>query len=139
MSPVARRIVYVGLYEALAIVFASLGLALFSGEAVDHTGPLAIMCSLVAVAWNFVFNSLFERWEAGRPGGRGFLRRAAHAIGFEFGLVVLLVPVLAWWLDASLVEALVYDLALTVFFVVYTFVFTRAFDAAFGLPASVRT
>jgi len=42
----------------------------------------------------------------------------------------------AWWLDVSLWQALVMDLGLVVFFLVYTFVFNWAFDAVFGLPAS---
>jgi hypothetical protein len=36
----------------------------------------------------------------------------------------------------SLWEALVMDLGLVVFFLVYTFVFNWAFDAVFGLPVS---
>ena len=42
----------------------------------------------------------------------------------------------AWWLDVSLWDALVMDLGLVVFFLIYTFVFNWAFDAIFGLPAS---
>ena len=45
-------------------------------------------------------------------------------------------PTIAWWLDISLWQALLMDLGLVVFFLVYTFVFNWAFDAIFGLPAS---
>ena len=67
---------------------------------------------------------------------RSLRRRIAHAIGFEGGLIAFLVPVFAWWLGVSLWDALVMDLGLVVFFLVYTFVFNWAFDAVFGLPAS---
>ncbi len=68
--------------------------------------------------------------------GRSLAQRAAHAIGFEGGLVVTLVPFFAWWLDISLWQAFVLDLGLLLFFLVYTFVFNWVFDRAFGLPAS---
>jgi uncharacterized membrane protein len=139
MSPVVRRVVYALSYEAIGVVLVSLGLTLFSGHAVVDTGAFAIASSLVAVAWNYVFNSFFEAWEARQVvRGRGFVRRAVHAVGFELGLTILLVPLLAWWLDMSLLEALLYDLTLVLFFVVYTYLFNLGFDRVFGLPASAR-
>ena len=63
-------------------------------------------------------------------------RRVAHALGFEAGLVVMLVPLFAWWLGVSLWQAFVLDLGLIVFFLVYTYVFNLGFDRVFGLPAS---
>ena len=50
--------------------------------------------------------------------------------------MAFLVPTIAWWLDITLWQALLMDLGLVVFFLVYTFVFNWAFDAIFGLPAS---
>lgn len=139
MSPVLRRIIYALSYEAIGVVLVALGLTLFSGHAVTDTGAFAVASSLIAVAWNYVFNTLFEAWESRQPvRGRSFLRRAVHAVGFELGLTVLLVPLLAWWLDMGLLEALLYDLTLVLFFVVYTFLFNLGFDAVFGLPASAR-
>ena len=139
MSPIVRRVVHALLFEAIGVVLVSLGLTLFSGHAVVDTGLFAVASSLVAMAWNYVFNTLFERWEARQTvRGRGVLRRAVHAVGFELGLTVLLVPLLAWWLDLSLLEALLYDLTLVLFFVVYSYLFNLGFDHVFGLPESAR-
>src|SRR6187402_1103674 len=132
-----RRVVYVGLYEAIAIVVVTWGLMLGSGEGWVTTGALAIVTSAVAVAWNLVFTHLFERWEARQAvRGRSVGRRVAHAIGFEGGLVLWLVPLMAWWFGVSLWRALVMDLGLVVFFLGYTFVFNWVFDLLFGLPES---
>lgn len=137
MQGIKRRVVYISLYEGIAIVVASVGLALMSGQGLGHSGVLAVIASAIAVVWNLSFNALFERWEARQAvRGRSFGRRVAHAIGFEGGLVTLLVPTIAWWLNISLWDALVMDLGLVVFFLVYTFVFNWAFDSIFGLPAS---
>ena len=132
-----RRIVYVTLYELIAIVATSIGLSVFSDSSVERACVAAVVSSAIAVVWNVVFNTLFERWEARQSvRGRGLARRAAHAIGFEGGLVVTLVPFFAWWLDISLWQAFVLDLGLLLFFLVYTFVFNWVFDRVFGLPAS---
>ena len=99
----------------------------------------AVAASAIAVVWNLIFNTLFERWESRQVRrGRSVGRRIAHAIGFEGGLVFTLVPLFAWWLEISLWQAFVLDLGLIVFFLVYTFVFNLLFDRIFGLPTSAQ-
>jgi uncharacterized membrane protein len=137
MQGIRRKIVYVTLYEAIAIAICTVGFALASGQDLGRASALSVACSVTAVLWNLVFNHLFERWEARQTvRGRSVARRVAHAIMFEGGLVVMLVPLIAWWLDVSLWHALVMDLGLLFFFLGYTFVFTWAFDRVFGLPAT---
>ena len=137
MQGIQRKIVYVGLYEGIAILCASVGLAALSGAGAGTSTALAAATSVIAVVWNLLFNTLFEAWESRQARrGRSLARRVAHAIGFEGGLAAVLVPLFAWWLDVSLWEALLFDAALLVFFLVYTFVFNWGFDRVFGLPAS---
>lgn len=135
--PRTRRIVQAVLYEAVAIGFVGPALALFFDTPAGNALVLAVVMSSIALAWSYVFNGLFERWEAGRSRkGRSVLRRVLHACGFEGGLVIALVPLMAWWLGTSLWVALVADLGVLAFFFVYSFVFTWVFDRVFGLPAS---
>lgn len=134
-----RRVLYVTLYELIAIAVATAGLAQLSGQGAGHSSVVAVAASAIAVLWNVVFNWAFERWESRqRVRGRSVARRVAHAIGFEGGLVFTLVPLFAWWFKVSLWDAFVMDLALIVFFLCYTFVFNWAFDRVFGLPASAQ-
>ena len=108
-----------------------------SGAGAGKSTALAAATSVIAVIWNLLFNTLFEAWESRQARrGRSLARRIAHALGFEGGLAAILVPLFAWWLDVSLWEALLFDAALLVFFLVYTFVFNWCFDRSFGLPAS---
>lgn len=139
MRPITRRIIHALTFEGFGILLAGLWLSVVSGaDAVGATG-LAAVSSAVAVAWNLVFNTMWEAWERRRRRkGRGFWLRVVHALGFEGGLSLILVPVMAWWLDVSLLAALVYDAALLVFFLLYAFLFNLAFDRVFGLPASAR-
>ncbi|GHC91571.1 hypothetical protein GCM10007320_40700 [Pseudorhodoferax aquiterrae] len=137
MQGIQRKIVYVTLYEGIAILCASVGLAAMSGAGAGQSTVLATIASAIAIAWNLVFNTLFEAWEKRQPvRGRSLKRRIAHALGFEGGLAFILVPVFAWYLGVGLWEALLYDAALLLFFLVYTFVFNWGFDRVFGLPAS---
>ena len=134
-----RRVIYVALYELIAIAAATAGLALVAGQSPGHSGVVAVAASAIAIVWNIVFNWAFERWEAHQSvKGRSVRRRIAHAIGFEGGLVFILVPLFAWWFQVTLWQALVMDLGLVVFFLCYTFVFIWLFDAVFGLPLSAQ-
>jgi len=137
MSPRKRRVVQALLYEAIAIVIVAPVLAWVFAHPPLSSLALTLVTSLVALSWNYVYNALFERWEARQVvKGRTAARRLAHSAGFEIGLVAVLVPLLAWWLEVSLWQALVADLGLMAFFFFYTMAFTWAFDRVFGLPAS---
>src|SRR5690606_38870490 len=48
MQGMTRRLVYVGLYEAIAVVLAGTALALITGKGAVHTGALAVGMSVVA-------------------------------------------------------------------------------------------
>ena len=137
MKPLTRRVVQALLYEAIAVAIVAPVLSWVFDTPPLSALALTLATSAVALAWNFVYNSLFERWESRQAvRGRSAVRRLAHSLGFEIGLVVLLVPLIAWWLDVTLLQALVADIGLMVFFFVYTMVFTWGFDRVFGLPAS---
>ena len=125
------------LYEVFAVAFVVPALGLVFNELFGSTLALAASMSAIALAWNCVFNTVFERWEARQAvKGRSLARRLVHGMGFEGGLVVILVPVMATWLGTSWFEAFVADLGLFVFFYVYAIAFTWAFDKLFGLPQS---
>ena len=132
-----RRVVYITLFELIAIAASTYGLAWLTGQGATHSSAVAVMASVIAISWNVVWNHVFERWEAGQAKrGRSLRRRIAHALGMEGGLVFMLVPLFAWWFKVSLWQALVMDIGLIVFFLVYTFAFNWAFDRVFGLPAA---
>jgi uncharacterized membrane protein len=138
MQGVKRRVVYVGLYELVAILLSALLLKWITGAGAGHSTAIAVAASAVAIVWNLIFNYGFEQWEKHRQQqGRSLGIRLLHALGFEGGLVIFLVPLIALILKVSLLEALLMDLALLAFFLIYTFVFNWAFDELFGLPAAV--
>ncbi|MEK8046194.1 PACE efflux transporter [Ideonella margarita] len=137
MKPITRRILQAVLYEAVAIAVVGPLLSLAFDEPASSTLGLAVVMSTVALAWNYVFNALFERWETRQTiKGRSLARRLAHGIGFEGGLVVMLIPVMSVWLQITPLQAFVANLGLLAFFFFYAIGFTWVFDRVFGLPAS---
>jgi uncharacterized membrane protein len=140
LQGIKRKITYVATYEAIAFLCGTLGFFSFSDSSLERAGALAVFGSLFAVSWNFGYNAMFEQWEAKNlKRGRSFGRPALHSVGFEAGFLVVLLPVAAWWLDISYLRSFILNLGLNIFFFVYTFSFTWAFDRLFGLPTSAAT
>ncbi|QEL55078.1 multidrug/biocide efflux PACE transporter [Chromobacterium paludis] len=123
-----ERILHAVLYEACAMALLVPLAAMLMQENVLHMGALALMMSTVAMLWNMVFNAWFERLEKRFGWRRTVAVRSAHALGFEGGLVVMLVPLAAWWLGVGWWQALLLDLGFFVFFLPYTYVFNWLYD-----------
>ncbi|AIR91119.1 PACE efflux transporter [Pseudomonas cremoricolorata] len=139
MQGTPRKIVQAILYEAIAVACVAPALAWLFDAGMAQSTALSLIMSGVALSWNMAFNWAFERWESGRKQRRRTLwRRFLHALGFEGGLVLLLLPLVAYWLSISLWQALLTNLALFAFFFVYAFVFQWAFDKVFDVPLSAQ-
>jgi uncharacterized membrane protein len=137
MTPRTRRVFQAVLYEVFAIAFVGPVLSIAFNKPATSTVGLAFVLSSIALGWNYMFNTIFERWEARQSiRGRTLTKRFVHGIGFEGGLVVILIPVMALWLDISPLKAFLANLGLLAFFFVYAIAFTWTFDRVFGLPES---
>jgi uncharacterized membrane protein len=133
-----RRIIYLVSFEALAMSIAAVVLSTFSGAEMIHTGVMSIMITATGLTINLLYNRAFEAWEARQTARfRSIKRRIVHALGFQLVLVMFLIPLIAWWLNVSLLQAILLDAVLIAFFPVYTFMFNWAFDSIFGLPDAV--
>ncbi|AEG71110.1 multidrug/biocide efflux PACE transporter [Ralstonia solanacearum] len=123
-----ERVLYALAFELIATLICAPLLSWLMGQPLAQMGALTILFALAAMAWNMVFNAAFECIERRCGWARTLTVRAAHAVAFEGGLVVLLVPLGAWWLGVSLLEALLLDIGLMLFFLPYTFFFNLAYD-----------
>jgi uncharacterized membrane protein len=126
-----------------AISFELLGLALITplGAFVFHMpaseiGMLGLISAAIATAWNYLYNLMFDRVMQARTGTtlKGPALRVFHAVLFEAGLLIVLLPFIAWKLGIGLMEALAMDVSFAVFYVVYAFVFNLGYDRLFPLP-----
>jgi uncharacterized membrane protein len=137
MQARTRRIVQAVLYESIAVGVVGPGLAFLFDQPQASTIALAAFMSAFALGWSYIFNAWFEKWESRQAiKGRSWKRRIVHGLSFEGGLVVMLVPVMAHWLNTSILPAFIANLGVLGFFFVYAIVFTWGFDKVFGLPQS---
>lgn len=132
LNPLLRRIVYVAIFEFFGVIFSTFILmAIINGDALESL-PVAVMVSTAAVIWNFIYNTGFEAWEyRNKISVRTFAIRTIHAIGFEGGLVLICLPIYMLWYSVGVWMALTMEFAILLFFLVYTFLFTLAFDQVF--------
>lgn len=115
-------------FEVLAILISAPLLVWLMDVSMAHAGLLTLMISMLAMTWNVIFNALFDRIERRLGLVRTFRVRAVHAVAFEAGLIVTVVPLAAWWLSISLLDAFLLDIGVVLFFLPYTFLFNLGYD-----------
>lgn len=116
------------LFEILAIGISAPLAAWITGETILSMGVLTAVIATMAVLWNMTYNWLFDKLQARHGFDRTMWIRAAHACGFELGLIVAAIPFVAWWLDTTLWHALVLDIGLVLFYLPYAFFFNLGYD-----------
>jgi uncharacterized membrane protein len=135
MRSTRDRIRHAILFELVGLsLMIPLGTVLFGLHA-SAMGVIGMGSALAATAWNYVYNLGFD-WTMQRLAGhtrKSLWLRAMHAVLFEAGLLVILLPPIAWYLGIGLVEAFFMDLAIAAFYMAYAFVFNLAYDRAFPL------
>jgi uncharacterized membrane protein len=102
-------------------------------------GVLGVGLSIWAMAWNYVYNLLFDLTliRLGRsPRERPPRLRLLHALLFEGGFLVLSLPAVAWWLEMSLWHAFLLDLGFAVFFTLYAYGYNWLYDKVFPYPTA---
>ena len=136
-----RRLIHAALYEGILLVVIAVLLSTLMHMPLEVTGALGIAMALTSVLWNMLFNHYFEKFEAKHRLKRTIKVRIAHAIGFEGGLMLATIPMVAYALHMSLAQAFLLDLALTLCILVYTFIFQWVYDhleARLGLQPDYR-
>lgn len=131
------RIRQIALFELGGLLLITPPFAWASGVDLGTSLGLLALIALIAAVWNGTYNTGFD-WVEGRLTGRTadrrpFRLRAAHAIGFEGGLLAMSLPVIVWWTGMGWIEALVADLALATAYVLYAFGFNLAYDRLFPI------
>lgn len=125
---IKERIFHAVIFEVTANVITALSLAWLMNVSVLQSGSLSGISALTATAWNFVFNKLFDSLQKKYRFQRTFLARAIHAVGFEAGLIITLIPVAMVMLDLTMTEAFFVEVGLILFFLPYTMLFNWLYD-----------
>jgi len=130
------RMRYTMIFEAtLLAVFIPAGVLVFERSHMD-IGILTIFLSVKAMLINLLYNWLFDRWDVRNdrvPTERRWKGRVLHALGFEGTLTITSLPFVMWWLQLNVWQALLTDVVMASFVVVYTMLFTWFYDCVFPL------
>lgn len=129
------------LRHALSFEIIALLLVVPLGAAVFHMpmqdiGVVGIVSATLATLWNMIYNYAFDvalRRLSGTTQKSAPLR-LVHALLFEAGLLIVLMPFFAWYLGISLWQAFVMDVSFALFYLIYAFGFNWAYDKVFPLP-----
>lgn len=126
-----------------ALSFEIIGLALITPLAaflfhmpMHSIGMVALAASLLATGWNYLYNILFDQISLRLRGTviKTVPLRVLHAVLFELGLLLVLLPFIAWYLGISIWQALVMDIGFALFYMGYAFVFNWVYDRIFPIP-----
>lgn len=125
---VKERIFHALAFEIMAIIITAPMTAYLMGHSVTQMGMLTIMFAVIALLCNMIFNFLFDLAQRRMGFKRTIKVRIVHTALFELSFVLISVPLAAWWLSIGLLEAFILDFGLTVFFLIYTFLFNYIYD-----------
>ena len=136
MRTTLDRIRHAIVFELVGLVLMIGGGSILTGFDAHSLGVIGIVASLVATVWNYVYNLMFDRAMLRLRGSviKTHPLRALHALLFEGGLLVLLLPFVAWMLGVSLWQAFLFDLAIAVFYIVYGYAYNWVYDRVFPMP-----
>ena len=95
-----------------------------------HFGALALLLAVCAMLSNMIYNHFYEMVEHRYGWRRTVGMRVWHTIGFEVFFMSIALPLTAWWLNISIIDALVLDLVFSAFFMLYAFCFNWVYDIA---------
>ncbi|WP_417434136.1 PACE efflux transporter [Hoeflea sp.] len=107
------------------------------GRPLDDIGIVAVVSATIATGWNYLYNLMFDHALLRIIGRvqKSIVVRIFHAVLFEAGLLLVLLPFIAWYLSMSLLEAFLMDISFAVFYLLYAFAFNWAYDLIFPVPA----
>ncbi|MFF7061389.1 multidrug/biocide efflux PACE transporter [Pseudomonas sp. NPDC008258] len=123
-----ERLFHAFVFEVVAVVTFSPVISWFTGGSLASVGLLTFVISGMAIVWNLIFNFLFDVVEVRLELRRTMLVRFTHALLFEAGLILVVVPLMAWWLSVSLIQAFLLDIGLLLMFLPYTVAFNWVYD-----------
>ena len=135
----AERVGHALAFEVIALLICAPLFSWLMGTTMAAMGSLTLAISLIAMAWNVVYNIGFDRLQRRLGFSRTLAVRVLHAAVFELGLILVAVPLAAVWLDITLWRAFVLDAGLLLFFLPYTLVFNWAYDSLRERWSSVST
>ncbi len=136
MRTTADRIRHTLLFEVLGLALCIPLASWVLQRDLADVGLLGIVLSVMAMGLNYLFNLSFDKvlLRLGHPVHlRPVWMRVLHAFLFESSLVLLAIPLVAWWLKITVFAAFLTDLGFALFFLVFAFIYNWGYDLVFPI------
>lgn len=120
-------------FEIIALILSIPIMSFFFDFSLKEISVIAIAGSIMATLWSYGFNLIFDKGMLKFKGNtlKTPKIRILHVFLFEGGLLLLYLPMVAWYLNISLWQAFIMDASLVGFYLVYTFSYNWAYDKLF--------
>lgn len=127
-----ERLFQAVLYEVIAIAFLTPVYSWAFDMPFDNSLGTMAMISLGVIIWAAIYNTIFDRVMFARTGRLAHDKttglRLLHATLLEVTITFIAVPIIMIMSDASIWVALLADIAFSVLFAIYTYVFYFIYD-----------
>lgn len=123
-----ERVFQAILFELTTLAIVIPMTVLIAGYETGKMAMVGISLSMFAMLWNYIYNLLFDKLAGYERINRGLAIRISHALGFELGMVIITLPVLAWYLNITWLAAAILEAGFLVFILIYTLVFNWLYD-----------
>lgn len=125
-----ERTFHAVLYEVVGIITSAPIIAFFTGKNLAESGLIALIVSITATIWNYIYNVLYDKLRARYAIRKTVTIRVLHGIGFEVGLVFITVPIISLTMGLTLWAAFKLEFAMLLYFFPYTIIFNWVYDRA---------
>lgn len=125
---IKERILHACIFEFFAILFTMLIGILLLNKPINSMGVVSVLISITALLLNIIFNWIFDKLFPFVNGNRPVHIRILHAVGFEATLVIFTIPLIAYILKMTFIDAFMFELGLLIFFFFYTYIYNWSYD-----------
>ena len=122
-------------FEMIALLLSIPIMSFFFSFDIKDIGVIAIVGSIMATIWNYGFNIVFDKGMVRfkRSTFKTPAIRVLHVLLFESGLLMLYLPMVAWYLGISIWQAFIMDASLVGFYLFYNLSYNWAYDKIFPI------
>ncbi|MDQ1215043.1 PACE efflux transporter [Pantoea anthophila] len=128
MRTTTERVLHAIIFEVVANSLVIILLMIYASAAPAKSALLTVTSSTLAMGWNYLFNLIFDEFQLRKGFKKTWWIRCLHSLLFETGLLIILIPFAAWWLNITLFSALKLEFGLVLFFLVYACLFNLLWD-----------
>ena len=91
---------------------------------------LLLFLSILVCSWTAIFNAVFDKFfQASLPDTKRHWKiRTIHVVLFELSVVGMTTPIVSWWTGLAIEKAIVLNAQISLFYIVYTYVFFFVWD-----------